>query len=165
VNTAFLSPDGIYRYALGRDISMFGGRDVNFIMLNPSTADAAADDPTIRRCIAFAKAWGFHRLVVTNLFAFRATDPGELLATADPIGPLTDSMIVDFAKAAELVVAAWGVHGIHRGRAAEVLALLGRAGVRLQCLGTTRDGHPRHPLYLRRDAALEAYAPAVGVPS
>lgn len=155
---ALLSPCGIYRYQLWRMWDPKGPR-IAWVMLNPSTADATQDDPTIRRCVAFARAWGFGDLVVVNLFALRATDPRELrnalTAGRDPVGPDNDLRIMDVAGSASAVVAAWGVHGALAGRDREVQRLL--HGVDVQCLGTTRDGHPRHPLYLATNTPRMPY--------
>ena len=115
-------------------------------MLNPSTADAVRDDPTIRRCIAFARAWGYERLTVTNLFAFRTPSPRVLRSADDPIGPENDEYLTRAAAEADGTVCAWGIHGALRSREAEVLGLLQER--RLVHLGLTRDGHPRHPLYV-----------------
>lgn len=125
---------------------------VMFVGLNPSTADETADDPTIRRCIRYAKTWthtdgrGYGGLIMANLFAFRATDPRDMKAAADPIGPDNDASLQFLALQAGLVVAAWGVHGTYRRRASEVLnaRLLGD----VHALGLTRHRHPRHPLYM-----------------
>ena len=143
--SAYFSPCKQYRYALWR---MWGGITgyAMFVGLNPSTADATTDDRTVRRCIGFARAWGYSGLCMTNLFAFRATDPRIMQAEADPIGPDTDAWLCDTASQASLVVAAWGVHGVHRGRDRAVLRLL--EGYPLMCLGLTRDGNPRHPLFM-----------------
>lgn len=118
-----------------------------FVGLNPSTADAAQDDATIRRCIEFARTWGYGALVMTNLFAWRATDPGDMLAAADPVGPDNDAALLAAARAADVVVAAWGVHGAHMGRDVAVRAMLPR----LHYLRLTKDGRPGHPLYLPAD--------------
>lgn len=115
------------------------------IGLNPSTADARRDDPTIRRCICFARDWGHGSLVVTNLFAFRATYPAELKAAADPVGPRNDLWIRRMAARADIIVAAWGNHGSWLGRSERVGRML--AG-RLHCLRLTAAGQPAHPLYL-----------------
>ena len=115
-------------------------------MLNPSTADARRDDPTIRRCMGFARLWGYSVLEVRNLFAWRATDPRELLTAPDPTGgPRGDRELQAVAKA-DLVIAAWGAR-VPFARDREALALLG--GCDLKCLGRTRNGQPRHPLYVR----------------
>jgi hypothetical protein len=154
---AWFSDDERYRYALLRtlDYDLFDGayRDetVNFIMLNPSTATAGVDDPTIRRCIGYARAWGFGSLMVTNLFAYRATDPKDLKRATDPVGPENDEYIRKTAQGSQLVVAAWGSHGVHQGRDAAVRRLFEEMGVPLMCLTTTKAGHPGHPLYLRAD--------------
>jgi hypothetical protein len=153
---AVFSEDRAYRYQLSRT---WGdeSRPVVWIMLNPSTADAMADDPTVRRCAGFAKAWGFASLRVVNLFALRSTDPRGL-ACADPVGPANDGFILLAAQAGALVIAAWGTHGHLRGRGAQVTRMLGEADISLDCLGVTKDGHPRHPLYVRADAELVPYS-------
>jgi hypothetical protein len=120
-------------------------------MLNPSTADAERDDPTIRRCGGFARAWGFGAMTVVNLFALRATDPARLRRARDPIGRDNDRHIAEAAAGADALVLAWGIHGALRDRDRAVLALLSE--LRPSCLGLTRGGHPRHPLYLPRAAA------------
>jgi hypothetical protein len=144
---ALLSADGRYRYQLMR--SWGDGPWLTFVMLNPSTADALVDDPTIRRCIAFAEAWGYGGLIVVNLFALRATDPRELLTAVDPVGHENDWHIADAVEQTDLVVAAWGasIPRQHGKRPAAVRELLGDA----HHLGLTAAGHPRHPLYLRAD--------------
>lgn len=115
-----------------------------FIGLNPSTADEVKDDPTIRRCVAFAKDWGYNALCMTNLFAFRATDPAVMLAAPDPVGPDNDRHLVNLSRGAGVIVAAWGTNGAFLGRDREVQALLPG----LHCLRKTKHGHPSHPLYL-----------------
>lgn len=140
-----LSPCRTYRYVLWREFGGFVGNGyVMFIGLNPSTADEVEDDPTIRRCIAFAKAWGYGALCITNLFAFRATQPADMKAATDPIGPGNDAHLVELAQEAGVVVAAWGTDGAYMGRDQEVRILVPR----LHCLRKTKDGHPWHPLYL-----------------
>ncbi len=129
-------------------------------MLNPSTADAAADDPTIRRCIGFARAWGFGALEVVNLFAYRATRPADLFAADDPVGPRNDRFVRAAARSAAMVVAAWGVHGTRRGRDADVLATLRILGS-VHCLGTTKRGQPRHPLFVRGETAAQLLLPGL----
>jgi hypothetical protein len=135
-----------YRYTLWRE--WIGGEGyVMFIGLNPSTADEIQDDPTIRRCVGFAKGWGFSALCMTNLFAFRATDPKVMMQADDPIGKDNDAHLLGIYNGASLVVAAWGVGGGYLGRDREVYDTLGA----MDCLGFTKDGHPRHPLYVRAD--------------
>jgi hypothetical protein len=155
--SAVFSPCRTWRYSLSRLVDAAGHGTVNFILLNPSTADETVDDPTIRRCRVFAQAWGYRWLVVTNLFAYRATDPAVMKLAADPIGPGNDAHIRGIALNAAAVVAAWGVHGCHRGRDAEARALLEAIGVETLCLGTTRGGHPRHPLYQRAGTATVVF--------
>ncbi len=145
---AEFSPCRRYRYSLWREWGgMFGSERQGYAMfigLNPSTADETNDDPTIRRCIAFARDWGYSALCMTNLFAYRATDPAKMLVQADPVGPDNDKTLLQLAGGSEIVVAAWGIHGDHRGRADEVRRMLPR----LHYLGLTKDGYPKHPLYL-----------------
>jgi hypothetical protein len=129
-------------------------------MLNPSTADHTEDDPTIRRCIGFTRAWGFNGLVVTNLFAWRSTDPGGLKTSPDPIGPRNDDAILGQAKAAALVVCAWGCHGSLLGRSQAVLHLLRDARIDLHCLALTTAADPGHPLYLPASVIPQPFAPA-----
>lgn len=150
VGTAVLSHDGVYRYELRRTWGNEDGPLVCWVMLNPSTADADNDDPTIRRCISFSNRWGFDRLVVVNLFALRATDPKELKLASEPVGSANDATILAAALESEQVIAAWGAHGTHLNRAAKVTQLLtGTADpLALWCLGITNKGAPRHPLYV-----------------
>ena len=149
---AILSEDGIYRYTLLRRW-LFGKGRCLFIMLNPSTADAINDDPTIRRCISFSKQWQFRELMVANIFALRATYPADLKAHAAPIGPENNAYIMEAAKRADRIVAAWGVHGSFLGRSAQVIDMLKDKD--LLCLGTTKDGQPRHPLMVAYETKLE----------
>lgn len=108
---AIISGDGLYRYELQREVNPFGEGNCLFIMLNPSTADAMRDDPTIRRCKTFADAWGHRRLIVANLFNYRATDPMAMKKFYDPIGPDGDAAIMDAVYQCGTVVCAWGAHG------------------------------------------------------
>ncbi|MGI0011840.1 MAG: DUF1643 domain-containing protein [Nitrososphaera sp.] len=123
-----------------------------FVMLNPSTADKMKNDPTINRCIAYARAWGFGTLEVVNLFAFRSTDPGQLHEVDDPIGPENDRYILNRATLADCIVAAWGNHGALLGRSDQVRRFLAPKAV--QCLGLNKTGEPKHPLYVARDQGL-----------
>src|SRR5436309_3459089 len=131
---AVISPDGLYRYILTRRWSA-EGKTVVFIGLNPSTADDVRDDPTIRRCIGFAKSWGGSTLIMVNLFALRSTDPLALLRASDPVGPQNDSWLRSAVHAADVSIAAWGVHGTLLGRADAVSTAY--AG-RLHALGLTK---------------------------
>ncbi|MCL3881366.1 DUF1643 domain-containing protein [Marivita sp. GX14005] len=116
-----------------------------FIMLNPSTADEFRNDPTVARCETRARRMGFGAVAIANIFAFRATKPTDLRQAETPIGAMNDAVLRHWSSAAGLVVAAWGVHGAYLDRAAAVIADLPE---RLHHLGLTKDGHPRHPLYV-----------------
>jgi hypothetical protein len=163
--TAVFSPDRTYRYSLTRRWDNTAPLAC-FIMVNPSTADALTDDPTIRRCCSFARSWGAGGLLVVNLFALRATNPDELRRHPDPVGPDNDYAIRYLLSANPYrppgwVVAAWGVHGLLDGRDEQVFALVADTpAAGLQCLGTTRDGQPRHPLYVRGGTPLAAFPEA-----
>ncbi len=154
--TARFSKCGLYRWSLRRSWPGGDGRTVCFVMLNPSTADGIQDDPTIRRCIGFARSWGYSRLVVRNLFALRATRPAELLRRSDPVGGLAGDRALRRAVSADVVVCAWGGR-VPFGRDQRGLRLL--SGQPLVCLGTTRDGSPRHPLYVRGDTLPRVFTP------
>lgn len=148
--TAVVSEDQRYRYSLTRcwdDTKL----DVAWLMLNPSTADADKDDATIRRCMGFAKRWGFGGIVVANIFGLRSTNPKMLKLAEDPIGPKNDEALVAAVAHQPLVICAWGIHGSLRDRGREVAQRLDDRGVTLHHLGLTAKGHPRHPLRLRRD--------------
>lgn len=123
---------------------------VNFLMLNPSTATDVISDPTVTRCTRRAKSWGCGGLVVTNIFALRSTDPGNLRLTDDPVGPRNDQAIWDAATEADTVVCAWGDHGLYRGRASDVMQIImqGDMLAKLRCLKKNKSGQPSHPLYL-----------------
>ena len=139
---------GRYRYWLRRswDSSL---PPCGFVGLNPSTADAKTDDPTLRRCIDFAKRWGCGSLMMVNLFSLRATDPRELLGVDDPIGPRTNLWLRLAKRESQLIIAAWGNGGALRGRGDTVANLLGDA----RCLGVTATGMPRHPLYCPKNTS------------
>jgi hypothetical protein len=145
--TAVFSHDRTHRYRLSRvwDASL---PRVNFLMLNPSTADAFQLDPTVRRCMGFGREWGCGQVEITNIFALRSTDPSALYHHDDPVGSLNDDAIVQAASAASIVVAAWGTHGALQERDTAVRRLLAEHGVALHALKLTRHGHPAHPLYL-----------------
>lgn len=115
-----------------------------FVGLNPSTADEVKNDPTVSRCISYARSWGYGGLCMTNIFAFRATDPKVMKAHPDPIGTENDRYLATLAAEAGIVVAAWGTHGTHLGRGEAVRQLIPG----LCCLRQTQEGHPNHPLYL-----------------
>lgn len=150
-STAVISSCQRYRYTLTRQIGC-ADKVVTFIMLNPSTADAHEDDPTIRRCKGFARHLAAGKLIVVNLFAFRATKPKVLLAEKEPVGPENDGHIRRAAEEAHnsggIVIAAWGAHGGHRDRDKQVMALLDAWDIFPKSLAETASGMPRHPLYL-----------------
>lgn len=154
--SAVFSPCRTWRYSLKR--VWCGGPPLVVIGLNPSTADETKDDPTIRRCIGFARREGCGALIMLNLFAFRATDPRVMKAAADPVGPQNDAVTAETC-AGRKVVAAWGHHGRFRERDLAVVRALGAMGVSVLALGTTKDGSPRHPLYVKAEAPLEQYEP------
>ena len=146
-STAVYSPCEAYRYALTR-VWQPEGRKVLFVMLNPSTATEVQNDPTVERCERRARALGYGAFRVCNIFAYRATDPRQMRAQADPVGPLNDRAIADSADWADAVVCAWGTHGAYRDRGAAVESLLRATGKPLYHLGLSKDGHPKHPLYI-----------------
>lgn len=144
-----------FRYRLTR---YWGpGRFLPFVMLNPSTADASVDDPTIRRCMSFARREGAGGIVVGNLCAFRSPSPADLDKAADPVGPDNDDALYRIAAGAVAddmpIVCAWGVQGGHRGEAF-AMGIFRKLGARMVCLGTTSGNFPRHPLYVKGDQPL-----------
>ena len=156
---AIISDCEHYRYHLWRTLNC-GKNDALFVMLNPSTADASEDDPTIRRCMGYAREWGCHSVHIVNLFAWRSTDPKNLPTVADPVGLLNKEHIVRVAQEVlgpryeggkDIVVCAWGTHGTLMDQDRTVYGWLEEAGVTPKCLRLTKDGHPAHPLYLPKD--------------
>ena len=145
-----ISEDGVYRYSLVRDLGD-GEKECLFIMLNPSTADASLNDPTIRRCMGFAKGWGYKTLWVTNLFGFRTPDPTELLTAENPVGKENDGYLAEMAVCAKLVICAWGTMGALAKRGEYIKKFLEVRNVKPHHLGLTKHGFPKHPLYLRAD--------------
>jgi hypothetical protein len=177
---ATISVDGRYRYKLWREWDgpmlaerhRFLGTDgagnpwtepmsLVFIMLNPSTADGNKDDPTIRRCVSFAKRYHFQRIDVVNLFAYRATNPKALLAlnhNDDPVGVENQRHVQDLAfERGNRIVCAWGTHGHHLGQDQTMLGWLGDK--KMYCLGRTGAGFPRHPLYVNGATKFEEFKP------
>lgn len=155
---ALLSPCRRWRYVLWRRWQDDTGA-VAFIGLNPSTADELTDDPTIRRCRNFARAWGYGMLIMLNAYAYRATDPRVMKAAgANALGPLNNEYISQVSQSVGMVVAAWGAH-CDPQREREVRALVGRTGRPLHHLGLTKGGHPKHPLYLPGDTQPQAWTP------
>jgi hypothetical protein len=152
--TARLSEDGVYRYELTRVWDR--GPLLGWILLNPSTADADIDDPTIRRLIGFTRSAGLAGLIVVNLFALRSPDPKTLRSHPDPVGPSNDEAIVRATLRVDRIVAAWGADAMATERADAVRKLVG-ASKSLLCLGTTNTGAPRHPLYVRGDTSMAVW--------
>lgn len=146
-STAVYSDCERYRYSLTR-IWDVAGRKALFVMLNPSTATEVQNDPTVERCERRARALGFGAFQVTNIFAWRDTDPRKMRAAVDPVGAENDAAILSGVNWADQVVAAWGTHGAHLDRGPAVEQLLRGTGHPLYHLGLTKDGHPKHPLYI-----------------
>jgi hypothetical protein len=146
-STAVYSDCERYRYSLTRIWDQTGPRAL-FVMLNPSTATEVQNDPTVERCERRARALGFGAFQVTNIFAWRDTDPRKMRAAPDPIGPDNDAAILSGAKWADTILAAWGTHGAHMNRGAAVETLLRQGGFALMHLGLSKQGHPKHPLYI-----------------
>lgn len=172
IASAVISDDHQYRYILERewgaeDLTLENGdHRVLWIMLNPSTADALKDDPTLTRCIGYSRAWGYGALSVVNLYALRTPDPTLLNAHPDPIGPAADAWIRAAlrprnGRAPGCAVVGWGAtkpKGInHAARVAAVTQMIFDAGVSMVCLGRNKDGSPGHPLYLKKDAETEEW--------
>lgn len=165
--TAVLSDCGLYRYRLGRIMneplpitSMAKAwyrppKVMTFVMLNPSTADAYEDDPTIRRCVGFAIRDGYDEICVMNLFAGRATKPDDLFKMTDSEGPDNHSHWLALKSSSATIVCAWGADKRAVLQAERFMSLM--SGRDLHCLGTSKDGQPRHPLYLRSDTGLEPF--------
>jgi len=156
-NWADLSRCGRYRYALGRRWG--AGAEALFILLNPSTADAATDDPTLRRCIGFARREGCGASRTVNLFAWRATAPRDLTQALgkgeDIVGPRNARALrAALAECDGPVIVGWGAHAIAEPRAQALARLAVRQGRALHCLGVTKAGQPRHPLYIRAETPL-----------
>jgi len=161
---ATLSKCGTFRYRLWRELgALFGKGTVAFVMLNPSRASAIEDDPTIRRCIGFAKTWGYAKLEVVNLHPLRTKNPAELNRRHEdwqmPSDVKNEKVIEEVMGQASLVIAAWGVLRWDwvEARAERVVEISWDLCVPLHALGTTKAGHPRHPLYVRKDARPERW--------
>ncbi|WP_167761762.1 DUF1643 domain-containing protein [Blastococcus sp. CT_GayMR19] len=156
------SPDRVFRYAFGRwwgDVDL--AKTAIWVLLNPATGDTdRRPRPTLNRCIARSRALAANGLVIVNLFAFRHTDPKQLRAADDPIGPANDEALKVLTGAGLETIAAWGAHGRLKGRSQEVAPLLSHP----RCLGTTSRGEPRHPLYVAADAPLIPWTPASPIP-
>lgn len=155
---AVFSDCGAYRYALQRKLTNMNLLNLEdnmggmaFVMLNPSTADASNNDPTVTRCMNYAIAWGYSTLYVLNIFAYRATDPKEMIRAHDPEGVHNKLAFASILPLCNLVVCAWGVHGLVRNQQKRALEWIEGCGKTPYVLGITKDGQPKHPLYLRKD--------------
>lgn len=145
-----------YRYLLWRIWDETKPKIV-FLMLNGSTADAETNDNTLNKCISYAKSWGFGKLEIVNLFSYRTALPAVLKKAPDPIGPLNEKYILESLKGANMVVVAWGAHGNYKNQNKVVLKLLKSQNVTPFSLGYTKDGNPKHPLYLKADIKPEVF--------
>ncbi len=154
-NTAKLSPCRSYRYALWRTWDV-ATPYVLFVGLNPSTADESSNDPTLIRCMTFARDWGYGGVCMANLFAFRATDPKVMKGAVDPVGRNNNRWLKRLSREAGLVVAAWGNDGTYLDRSTEVRRLLAP----MHCLKINASGEPAHPLYQPKSAQPIFYAPS-----
>lgn len=154
-SNAVIDTSGLYRYSLTRRWGIGPPNSVCFMMLNPSTADASVDDPTIRRCIGFAKRWGHDGLEVVNVFGLRSADPSKVLMSPNPLGIQNHAYIQAAFVMADKIVVAWGA-------SLNVVPWLPRPIMdiyehKLFCLGLTKTGQPRHPLYAKADSELIPY--------
>lgn len=145
-----------YRYDLTR-IWNASGQKALFVMLNPSTATESQNDPTVERCERRARALGFGAFRVTNIFAYRATDPKVMRTMTDPIGPGNDAAIALGAAWADRIICAWGSHGAHMDRGQSVERALRGTAKSLWHLGLTQAGQPKHPLYIGYDRQPELW--------
>jgi len=151
---ALLSEDRIYRYSLSRTWNT-SKPYILFVGLNPSTADENKDDPTIRRCINYAKCWSYGGLWMANLFAYRATLPADLKKVNEPVGLDNDMHITNLSKQADMTVIAWGNDGSYLGRDKQVLKLIKSP----MCLNINKSGQPSHPLYQKMSLSPQPYTP------
>lgn len=160
--SAIISECGTYRYRLERELGLLG-RPGAFVMINPSTADAHCDDPTIRRIMGFGRQFGWSKVIVGNLFAFRTPNVRLLGQVHDPIGPLNAQHLAAILSDSGSVVVAWGPNTklpkLLQAEWKRFVALATAQKKDLFCLGLANDGHPRHPLMLRRDSNLSRWIP------
>ena len=156
-NECVFSPDNLYRYVLIHQLDEANPSTklLGFLGLNPSTADTTQLDNTLRRVRGYAAREGYGGFVMLNIFGFRATDPKDMYAAADPIGPDNDKWVLEWGKKCGKVVAGWGTHGNFMNRGLEICKLL--KDVNLVCLKITADGSPSHPLYLKKDLPFIPY--------
>ena len=155
---AVISDCGKYRYLLRRAWD-HGQPRALFVMLNPSTADASVDDPTIRSCIRLCRAMNYGSFEVVNLFAWRATDPRDLEKSPAPIGPDQEKITLAAISRCDLPILAWGAHKMARGKGNHLASLVRSYRPAVFCFGKTRSGEPKHPLYIKTGTPLETYRP------
>jgi hypothetical protein len=157
-NDAVISDCGQYRYLLRRVWDHVKPRAL-FVMLNPSTADAKVDDPTIRSCVRLARGLGYGSIEVVNVFGWRATNPDELPKQADPMGPMNERIVAAAVARCDVVICAWGANAMAAGKTQYLCDRILSYRPAAYCLGKTKSGAPRHPLYVKSGTALETYRP------
>lgn len=155
---AVISDCGKYRYLLRRAWDHDKPRCL-FVMLNPSTADAEVDDATIRSCIRLAKSWGYGSFEVVNLFGFRSTDPKGMADAEDPIGAENDHIAQAAIGRCDVAICAWGAHWMAKARERDMVRLITAKRPVAYCLGTTKAGAPKHPLYIKSGTELSVFRP------
>ena len=155
-SAAIFSPNKIYRYSLTRVWDRDRPR-VCFVMLNPSAADETQDDPTIRRCIRFSECWGYGSLTAVNVFAYRTHNPRDLKAAVDSVGTDNVRHVSKAVRSAAVTIVAWGVHGHANEHSERLLSRIASP----YCLGVTKHGAPKHPLYVVGSMLPEPYTPAL----
>lgn len=155
-NDAVISDCGKYRYLLRRTWDFKKPRAL-LVMLNPSTADAHTDDATIRSCVRLLSGIGYGSMEVVNVFAFRATDPAELEKVEDPIGPQNADIMDNAIRRCDVVVFAWGAHEMAKERGRLIRSTVKASKPAVYCFGKTKQGDPRHPLYIKSGTTLEAF--------
>lgn len=155
---AVISDCGTYRYLLRRTWDYSRQRAL-LVMLNPSTADAAKDDATIRSCVRLLRSLAYGSFEVVNLYGFRSTDPNGLLTAADPIGHRNDAIIENAIARCDVTICAWGAHKMSDRRAKDIYELIRHQRPAAFAFGLTKDGHPKHPLYIKSGTPLEVYRP------
>ena len=157
------SPDRAYRYFLRRSVEgdweLSQKPPISFLLLNPSTADEVKDDPTVAKCRRHAHRWGFGEVIILNAFAYRATDPKNMRAQVDPVGPENDAVILETCRVVRdlggTIVCGWGNHGQHKGRSDALRALL--SPFETKAFKISKTGEPSHPLYLSMETELVDY--------
>jgi hypothetical protein len=157
-NDAVISDCGKYRYLLRRTWDHTKPRAL-LIMLNPSTADAKLDDPTIRSCVRLLSGLHYGSMEVVNIFGWRATDPDELPKQADPIGPMNERIVAAAISRCDVVVCAWGANAMAARKSQYLCALIRSNKPGIYCFGMTKSGAPKHPLYVKSGTPLITFRP------